>query len=311
LKQNYFYIYIRNYINIFALCFSFLFASCQQAGKTDNVQDNVPVTPPLLIGLKCSLPNILRESSGLCFTDGDLWTFNDGGNSNELYKIDSSTGTILQTVKIENFPNIDWEDIAADSSYIYIGDFGNNNGNRNDLKIIRIRKADLKVQDSIIKVVGEAINFSYADQTDFSKSSSTDFDCESVISIGNSLYIFTKDGIDFKTRCYRISDLPGTYKVSPFSSFDTRGKVTAAAFNPVTKEIALLGYTNKKQEAFIWFLDGYHDDQFFGGKAVRFTIGTEKDWQTEGLDYISSNRLFMSCETSKAQVASLYFVQKN
>ena len=56
--------------------------------------------------------------------------------------------------------------------------------------------------------------------------------------------MFSKDCIDFKTRCYKIPDQPGNSKVSPISSFDKEGKVTAAAFNPVTREIALLGYTD-------------------------------------------------------------------
>ena len=263
-----------------------------------------------MIGLKSAFPVILRESSGLCYTDGNLWTFGDGGNPNEIYKIDSSTGAILQTVRVVNFPNIDWEDITADSFYIYIGDFGNNNGNRRDLKIIRIKKVDLNVRDSIIKVNGESINFIYSDQTDFAKASRTDYDCESVISIGHFLYLFTKDGIDLRTRCYQIPNLPGTYKAILKSSFDTKGKITAAAFSPETKEIALLGYMDKKVGSFIWFLDGYHNDGFFGGEHTRITIGTGKDWQTEGLDYISSKRLFMSCETSKSRTASLYFIQK-
>ena len=99
--------------------------------------------------------------------------------------------------------------------------------------------------------------------------------------------------------------------VSPISFFDTQGKLTAAAYNPVTKEIALLGYMNKKVNSFIWFLNGYPKDYFFGGNKVKIMIGTDRDWQTEGLDYISANRLFMSCESSKSQAASLYYVQKN
>ena len=264
-----------------------------------------------MVGLKCVLPKILKESSGLCYTNGNLWTFGDSGNPNEIFKIDSATGAILQTVEIENFPNVDWEDMTADSSYIYIGDFGNNNGNRSDLKIIRIKKTDLNVQGTFLKVQGEAIHIIYADQANFARVRSTDYDCESLISIGQFLYLFSKDGIDLKTRCYKISNLPGTYRVSPISTFNTKGKITAAAFNPVTKEIALLGYMNKKVGSFIWFLNGYQNDDFFGGRNTRITIGSAKDWQTEGLDYISANRLFMSCESSKSQTASLYFVQRN
>jgi hypothetical protein len=311
MKKNKFIMVGVNCLNIIVMSLLVLFASCQQRNKTGKARDHEHVISPLKIGLKSVLPGALRESSGLCYTENNLWTFGDGGNPNKIYKIDSSTGEILQTVEIENFPNIDWEDITADSTYIYIGDFGNNNGNRKDLKIIRIRKSDLNSQASMLRVYGEAINFSYTDQTNFDKASSTDFDCESVISIRHFLYVFTKDGVDFKTRCYRIPDQPGNYKVSPISSFDTEGKVTAAAFNPVTREIALLGYATKKRESFIWFLDGYRSDEFFGGKTDRITIGTGKDWQTEGLDYVSTKRLFMSCETSKSQVASLYFVQKN
>ena len=132
-----------------ALCFFFLFPSCNPESH-DVSQKAVPVdASPISIKLKCVLPKILKESSGLCYTDGNLWTFGDSGNPNEIFKIDSSTGIILQTVQIDNFPNIDWEDITADSSFIYIGDFGNNNGNRTDLKIIRIKKTDLNVSGTL------------------------------------------------------------------------------------------------------------------------------------------------------------------
>jgi len=304
----------RRFVKIFIIlapCLLTVLTSCQQVSHSGKNQDDQLHASPLKVGLKCVLPKILKESSGLSYTNGNLWTFGDSGNPNEIFKIDSSTGAILQTVEIENFPNVDWEDITADSSYIYIGDFGNNYGNRTDLKIIRIKKTDLNVPGTFLKVQGEAIQFRYADQANFARVRSTDYDCESLISIGQFLYLFTKDGIDLKTRCYKISNLPGSYQVSPISTFDTKGKITAAAYNAATKEIALLGYLKKKEAPFIWFLNGYQNDDFFGGSNTRITIGSAKDWQTEGLDYISANRLFMSCETSKSQPASLYFVQKN
>jgi hypothetical protein len=285
--------------------------ACDSQNQSAAVTDSTANTSPVTVGLKFLLPDSLKESSGLCFTDGSLWTFNDGGNANQIYKIDSSTGAILQTVKIENFPNIDWEDMTADSSYLYIGDFGNNQGNRKDLKIIRIKKSDLGSSSAKLSVKGEAIQFSYTDQTDFSPVSSTNFDCESMFSKDHFIYIFSKNGIDFKTRCYRIPDQPGNYPVSPISNFDTQGKVTAAAYNLLTKQIALLGYVEKRDESFIWFLDGYTGDNFFSGSSKRVIVGNLKKWQTEGLAYITNNRLFMNCESTKKQDASLYFVQKN
>lgn len=299
------------FYNLIVSGFLLFFAGCHGMSNSTLTQIRANNTSPVVVGFKHSLPKRLRESSGLCYTNGNLWTLNDAGNRNEIYKIDSATGAILQTVVIENFPNVDWEDITADSLFIYIGDFGNNNGNRKDLKIIRINKINLHNSKTKITLKGEAINFKYSDQTNFFSTSKTNFDCESLISINNFLYIFTKDGIDLRTRCYKIPDQPGSYTVSPISSFDTKGKITAAAYNIETKEIVLLGYMNKKKNSFIWFLNGYPSDDFFGGTTVKITIGSEKDWQTEGIDYISPNRLFMSCESSTSQVASLYFVQKN
>src|SRR5579862_6552412 len=68
----------------------------------------------------------LIESSGLQMAGDFLWSFNDGGNPPELYRIDTATNTLLQIVKLSGATNIDWEDIAFDGTYFYIGDFGNN-----------------------------------------------------------------------------------------------------------------------------------------------------------------------------------------
>ncbi|MEO6358647.1 MAG: hypothetical protein ABIU77_15255 [Ferruginibacter sp.] len=256
------------------------------------------------------LPSVLKESSGLCYTDGNLWSFGDSGNPPNLYKIDTATGTVLQTVTISNYPNVDWEDITADSAFIYIGDFGNNYGDRKDLKILRIRKSEIAVAASSVSLGAEAINFSYNDQTDFTPNDNTNFDCEAVIVVNDYLYLFTKDRGDLKTRCYKIPAIPATYNLSPLSTFNSQGKITAAAYNPQSKEIALLGYMNKKVQSFIWLLNGYTTDQFFNGTTKRLNIGTQADWQTEGLDYISADRFFMSCESSANHGASLYNFRK-
>lgn len=269
-----------------------------------------PVTT-LTVALKHTLPAQLQESSGLCFTDGSLWSFGDSGNPNSIYKIDSATGAILQTVTIANYPNIDWESMAADSLYLYIGDMGNNDGNRTDLKILRIKKADLVPASAQVSVLADSIKFSYTDQTSFSYNSNTNFDCEAMVAVGNNLYVFTKDRGDAKTRCYRLPKIPGTYAVSPVDGFDVGGRITDAAYNKTTGELALLGYMNQKDNSFIWFFNNYQDDHFFADSSFRVTIGHSSDaWQTEGLDYISSTRLLLSCESTPAHSAALYSIQK-
>jgi hypothetical protein len=287
------------------------FYSCKKSNSTGEppvVMQNAPVS----VSLIHTLPGLLTESSGLCYTEGNLWTFGDSGNPNALFKIDTISGAILQVVTIQNYPNEDWEDITADSSFIYVGDFGNNDGNRKDLRIIRIKKSDLNSTSSQVSINADAISFSYADQQNFNVNSNTNFNCEALVAIDSSLYIFTKDGGDLQTRCYKLPKDTGTYSVSPISTFNTQGKITSAAYNPVTKELALGGYMNRKVFPFIWFFKGYSGDNFFEGAAIRESLTTKSTpWQTEGIDYKSSGQLFLSCESTPEIGASLYSVKLN
>ncbi len=288
-----------------------VFYSCKKSNSTVEPQV-VTQDTPITVSLIHVLPRLLTESSGLCYTDGNLWSFGDSGNPNALFKIDTTSGAILQVVTIQNYPNVDWEDITADAQYIYVGDFGNNDGNRKDLKILRVKKSDLNSSPSQISIDADAIRFSYVDQTDFNTNSNTNFDCEALVAIDTSLYIFTKDGGDLQTRCYKLPKDPGTYTIAPISTFNTKGKITASAYDPVTKELALQGYMNKKTDSFIWFFNDFTKEKNFADTSSRFTIGIPLiDWQTEGLDYISTNRLMMSCEASTNHAAALYFVSRN
>ena len=87
---------------------------------------------------KFELPEKVKETSGLLFLDGKIITHNDSGNDANLYEIDSLSGTILRTISIANATNIDWEDLAENDTHLFIADIGNNNGNRQDLKIYTI-----------------------------------------------------------------------------------------------------------------------------------------------------------------------------
>ena len=77
----------------------------------------------------------LDESSGLLFYNNKIITHTDSGGKAELYEIDATMGKVTRTVNITNAENVDWEDIGQDGTHIYIGDIGNNSGNRTNLKI--------------------------------------------------------------------------------------------------------------------------------------------------------------------------------
>jgi hypothetical protein len=55
------------------------------------------------------LPSAIRESSGLIIADSNsVWTINDSGGRNELYKVDLK-GNMLQSCVIKNAENHDWK----------------------------------------------------------------------------------------------------------------------------------------------------------------------------------------------------------
>ena len=93
-----------------------------------------PVTAhvPALIS---ELPSELREISGLTKAASKWWGNNDGGFNEEFFCIEPGTGDILQTIKLNNAHNRDWEEITSDSLNLYVGDFGNNANDRQNLGI--------------------------------------------------------------------------------------------------------------------------------------------------------------------------------
>jgi len=260
--------------------------------------------------LKSSLDKSVSESSGLVWTDGDLWTHNDSKNAAILYKMDTATGAVLQQVTIQNYPNADWEDIAVDDDFIYIGDFGNNNGNRKDLKILKIAKADIG-KNAQVTVTAKAINFSYPDQTDFNFNSNTNFNCEAMICFKNALYIFTKNHGDNKTKLYKLPKIEGDYKAEFIGTFDAQGLITGADISPNQKEIMLLGYQSGHTHVFMWRFTDYIDDDFFSRNKQKIIIGDASDWQAEGIAYSDSAHIWISNETSGGKAQSLYTLNKS
>lgn len=255
--------------------------------------------------LKALLPSTLSESSGLVWTDGKLWTHNDSGDEAAIYQVDTGTGQVIQKVIIDNFPNNDWEDITADSSYLYIGDMGNNNGTRTNLKVLRVAKDSIG-SDAVVHVNAEAISFSYADQLNFASSSTHNFDCEGIAAGKEYLYLFTKNRGDQQTKLYRLPKTPGSYSITPYSAFNVNGLITGADYSPATNEIVLIGYAASYTQSFLWFLNDFQADSFFSGNKRRIELGTTPGWQTEAISFLPDGRFLLSCETQGITDASLY-----
>jgi len=254
-----------------------------------------PTTATALI-TKATLTSAVNESSGLLYTGGNVWTHNDSGNSATLFRVDSISGQVLQQVSISNFANTDWEDLAASAQYVYIGDFGNNNGDRRDLRILRVAKTDLGA--SATTATAQAITFSYPDQTDFTpRSNAHNFDCEAFFFANDSLHLFTKNWVDLKTRYYTVPATPGTYVAHLKSTFNVNGLVTAAALNPTGTTAALLGYNATNATTFMWLLTGFQGTGYLKANKRRIELPSALlIGQAEGLCFVKNGRVFISNE---------------
>lgn len=248
----------------------------------------------------------LKEISGLtrCISGG-LWALNDSGNKPELFLI-SETGNILKKVTIAKATNVDWEELARDDSgNIYIGDFGNNRNNRQDLRIYVVRERDLLASDEVIPQV---IDFSYSDQSAFPPpKTDQNFDMEAMVHFGNKLWLFSKNRTEPFTGYTRIYTLPteaGTYTAQKVDSiFLGKGprellQITGADISPDGKLLALLSYDK------IYLL---HDIPYLdvaGGRTVQ--LGLPELSQRESIVFNTDSTLFLADERSVLGGGFLY-----
>jgi hypothetical protein len=301
-------------LSLLLACFSFANSSFSQSGCTDiqanNYNSNAAVnngscTYNITNDTYTAVTNLsatINETSGLIFWRNYFWTHNDSGGANAIYSLDSTTGNVIQTVTITNATNIDWEDIAQDNNFIYIGDFGNNvNGNRTNLRIYKIAKADI-TNAAAVNVTAEIINFNYSDQTNFAPtgSNNTDFDCEALFAKGDSLYMFSKNWLNFQTRLYRLPKIAGTYSAQYLQTFNTDGLITGADYNAVCNRVVLSGYRRVANGAtFIWNLFDFAGTDFFGGNKRRIeTQIINSTGQVEGICFLDGNTIYTTRENN-------------
>ncbi len=249
------------------------------------------------LNLLSRLDNSVSESSGLIYLDGRPVTHNDSGGGAVLFEIDESTGSVTRQVVIENATNRDWEDIELDDTHIYIGDFGNNNGSRRDLKVYKISRSDYLDGDD--EATAEVIEFRYEDQTDFGPSPmDTNFDAEALIAYQDFLYIFTKNWIDSRTHVYRLSKAPGNQTAVRVDDFDSQGLVTGGTYNSVSDRVVLVGYAGISP--FLTQLSGFSDGKFSNGSIVRTALRVPSgiSVQVEAVAFEDGTRHLLSSESS-------------
>lgn len=254
------------------------------------------------------LSDTLLETSGLQMAGDFLWSFNDGGGAAAIYRMDTLTRNLLQQVNLAGAVNVDWEDIAFDGTYFYVGDFGNNaNGARTDLKIYKFPLSAIPDYNTtpvatIPAGLISTIHFSYSDQPQppvATSSNSTKFDCEAMIVEDEKIHLFSKNWIDLNTTHYEINGIAaGTYIAFPLETLATNYLVTAADKGNGKKVVVLLGYkVVAPANHYMHLLTDYSGGKYFNGNKRQIDLpNVTVMGQAEGITFRTGTYGYISNE---------------
>jgi hypothetical protein len=176
---------------------------------------------------------------------------NDSGGKPEVYALNSK-GKIIAILNLEGITNRDWEDIAigpgpdANSSYIYVGEIGDNNAQYDELMLYRFKEPKLnqvpkKARTPITITDIETIRFVFADGAK---------DCETLFfdSANGDVYLLSKR--EYKVGVYQIKSPLSTSEVNVASRLLTLDFPLAVAGDiaPDRDKIIIKNYEN----IFLW-----------------------------------------------------------
>jgi hypothetical protein len=289
------YINMIRFLPVIVGCF---FISC--SAKTDQ-------KPPLVV--KTVLPKELKEISGITSAGQYFWAITDKPKS-RVFKLDAS-GRLLQTVNVSNADAVDVESVTSDSNFVYIGDVGDNIGDRVERKIIKISAPSIPAGNEV-QVTGDIIEFTFPDSVVVENKKQNNFDCESLLSFKDSLYLFTKDRQDNETKLYVIPKTAGKYVARYISSFNSKGLITDASINKQNTEVALIGYHKGHTYPFIFLFSDFRGNNFFSGEHQKIDLADKSwDWQLECITYSDKNVVYFACEGTKEVPATFYGINRN
>lgn len=282
----------------------FFFAAPYLWSQQDGYAGYSPLFAP---EFKAELPETVRETSGLFFHNGRLWTHNDSGGKPIFYGLDTTTFEVVQQITLVNAKNKDWEDVCTDGEHVYVGDFGNNKGKRKNLRIYVFPLSAIPDSGNA-SIVVDSIRFSFADQTEFKyEKQNHDYDCESIFATEDYLYLFSKGWATGTTRLYRLSKDPGQQVAEVVNGFDSQGLITGADYDRESRILVLVGYVNKIWLPFLYLIYDF-DEMGTNLSNRRFELHNYLGSQTEGICFYDKGKCFLSSETSPTVVSRVFTI---
>lgn len=277
---------------------SFLLLSCnpkaQEAPKTDDLK------------VEFSLPKKLKEVSGITLSQDSntIWAIEDQGNKNVIYGVDRK-GNLTSDVLVENAENHDWEDITKDAAgNIYIGDFGNNENDRQNLSILKV---DLKDASQKSTKVTQTTTFHYEGQTEFPpKKSNWLYDCEAFVEMNGNFYLFTKNrskGFDGTFLVFQVPNKAGDFEAKLIGKLKLDGgysdaAITSATINSTKDKIVLLNHKN------IQILTGFSANDFSKTKIEKVSLNHNS--QKEAVVFADDKTLLIADEKDGKEGGNVY-----
>ena len=262
-------------------------------------------SPLFFIEPKSELPKEVNETSGLFFHNGRLWTHNDSGGKPILYALDTTTFEIVQKITLVHAKNKDWEDVCTDGTTVFVGDFGNNKGNRKNLRIYTFPLSAIP-EEGNASVEVDTICFSFGDQSEFNHDKHEhDFDCEAMFATDSCLYLFSKGWATGTTRLYRLPKTPGTHVAEVVNGFDSQGLITGADYDREHHLLVVVGYVKAIWKPFMYLIFDFEEDGVHLSHR-RFEMPQWTGAQTEGICFFDDGRCFVSAETSPSMTTRVF-----
>ena len=238
----------------------------------------------------------LAEISGLTFNGSEFIAINDSGNGPFVYFLDSSDFTVKRKLEIPGVKNTDWEDLAWSDGKIYIGNFGNNFGNRRDLSLIAV---NLPANDSSDLAVRQ-VDFAYSGQKSYlQKPYNHSWDCEALVVNGDSVLLFSKDWADRLCRLYLLEPDSENKVISPIDSLNFGFLITGSFYEDNTDRLYLCGY--EEENTYVAILDDFIKKGFRGSLRIMM-LDELRARQVESI-CVLDNYVYLGSERTKFREA--------
>lgn len=192
----------------------------------------------------------LKETSGLyCPNVDSAYTINDSGNNPVIYNIDYA-GRIQKKIFVDA-KNSDWEALTGDSDSFYIGDVGNNNGQRKFVQVHVVPKQSSNSENNT-----STLKLSYINNVmNKNKYLNHDFDAETLISLDENLLLFSKSWNTGTLFIYQLNKTePMQFLEHVAEIKDLPGVVTGGDFDSKNNRFILVGYKLDRLKSFTPFI---------------------------------------------------------